>query len=373
MPIGGMEIHATEFIKNYRNKNLNIIGFSQKVNKKKRKENLSILPKESIHKSYPVIALLKFRKIKDGDVLFFNSLYWIEIFEDLKKNFPNCLFIMRSGGNDVMQSEILTKGKTLNERRDFVIKTINNNLDVLIINGKYVYKKYSQLGINKNKMKIFVGGVDTKVFKPLKNIQTKNKIKNELGFLKDGINLLCVCRIVPFKGLEYLIKSLLILKVNFNFKLIIVGDGPLRNKIQELINKLRLENKIILYGEVNHDKLPKFFQAADIYVQTPVNYTKTVQGGKYIHTETMGRSYLEAIASNIPIVASSVGGVTTLLRKNKCGILTKEKDIKQIAQSIKKIITNKKLRLAIIKHEKTQAKNYDWKYIFNSYDNIFRN
>ena len=112
-------------------------------------------------------------------------------------------------------------------------------------------------------MQILMGGVDTKVFKPLKDIKEKNKLKKELKFLTNGVNLLCVCRIVPFKGLEFLIKAISILKVNKAFRLIIVGDGLLRNKIQKLIYDLKMENRIILHNEVKHNKIFKFFVCAN--------------------------------------------------------------------------------------------------------------
>ena len=59
------------------------------------------------------------------------------------------------------------------------------------------------------------------------------------------------------------------------------------------------KNMLIRHG-IPFSEMASYYRAANAYVQTPVEYVQAVEGGSYIHTETMGRTFCEAAASGIP-------------------------------------------------------------------------
>ena len=92
--------------------------------------------------------------------------------------------------------------------------------------------------------------------------------------------LIAAGRLAPWKGFEYLIQAIKILSENIQVRLIILGDGPLREKLQKLINELNLNDYISLLGYVENPL--KYFSKADIFV-----LSSTVEGLPNVLVESM--------------------------------------------------------------------------------------
>ena len=156
---GGMENHAFEFSKYFSKNGDRLSKFflmfpsggsltdasklqpSLKGNKK-----VDVLGKNTIHDSSDLISKVKASELDDG-IIFFNSMYWIRVFGDLKKSLPKTNLIMRSGGNDILQAALEDKGSNIFQRQSYIVNQINKYLDLLIVNSKYSFDRFSQLGI----------------------------------------------------------------------------------------------------------------------------------------------------------------------------------------------------------------------------------
>ena len=95
-----------------------------------------------------------------------------------------------------------------------------------------------------------------------------------------------------------------------NVKLLIVGDGPLRENLKFKIKNLKLENKIELLGEVSPDKVPQYLAEADIFVRPSLS-------------EGLGTAFLEAMAVGLPIIGTPVGGIPDFLKDDETGLFAR--------------------------------------------------
>lgn len=102
--------------------------------------------------------------------------------------------------------------------------------------------------------------IDVDLFTPqIPNVELLNKY----GIKKDKEKIiLCVTRIIKEKGVQNLIKALPdILKEVPNCKLLIVGDGKYRPELEKIVDRLGLQDKIIITGLVHYEKLPQFYNS----------------------------------------------------------------------------------------------------------------
>ncbi len=368
---GGMEMHAEAYINHFTANTPYpldvIIAFSPNILKPKKQDNIIILPKQYIHKPQELINILQKMPLSTAPIFFFNNIYWIECQYALRNKYTNGYFVQRSGGNDILQSHILSKGQTLTQRRDFVVNTINNTVNVLLVNSKYSYENFIRIGIDPKCMHIIIGGVKKDRFAPI-SPKLKIKLRKKLALPQEAILILSVCRLVQFKGLEYLLHGLSkVYKMHKNIHHIIIGDGPERQNIKKIINKLSIEKNTHLIGEVPMYRIHQYYQAADIYALTPVLHKVNIGSESYIHTETMGRSFCEAISTNLPIIASTVGGIPEVVKDYCASILVPEKKIVSISEAI--IQVYKKLPIPIQNSKLTQQ--YSWDTLFKKYEQLF--
>ncbi len=372
MSSGGMEMHADAFMRYFKHDSTmqvkNIIAFSDSQHKTFRNsDGIIVLPKEAVHNPDILIPVLEEFGIDNNGMFFFNSLYWIEVLSTLKDVYPKPIYVQRSGGNDIMQSHILSKGDSLTERRQFVVSSINSHIDTLIINSEYTRNRFIKIGIHDSIMHTVIGGVDIEQFKPVTHRQ-KRELGTLLNLPKDKALILSVCRIVSFKGLSYLIEAIAQLAQMYNIHHIIVGTGPEAQNIQSLIIKHNLQNTVTLVGEVPMQDIHNYYKACDIYALTPVEETVHVTNGKYIHTETMGRSFCEAISAHLPIVASDVGGIPEVLNGYNNAVLVNQKDVCGIVKAFVQILNSE--------HSMSATHNnliimYSWDNIFKQYERKF--
>ena len=165
-----------------------------------------ILPYDSI---FDATHLDEWLRKNPTDTIFFNSLYWVRIFETLRKTHDSLRMIMRSGGTDIRQSKIRGKGESLAERQRYVVSALNDNLDHLMITTQYVRETFRALGVEDALMKSYVGGVDAKRFQPASTKQ-KTALREELEIPvpADAVLLLSVSRFIPVKGISYCLDAM---------------------------------------------------------------------------------------------------------------------------------------------------------------------
>lgn len=173
---------------------------------------------------------------------------------------------------------------------------------------------------------------DSKLFLLSNGIRRK-KIKAKVEELKSRYNIqnnfptiLSIGSLTYQKGFEYLIKSIALLKVDYpKIKLLIAGDGKLRDSLQGLIGKLGLDEHITLLGIVKN--VFELFELSDIYVNSSL-------------WEGLPLTLLEAMSMKIPIIATNVGGNSEVIIDSQTGLLIKPESEYEIAEAIKKLVNN---------------------------------
>ncbi len=339
--IGGMETHAKYFVDYFSKKvNLSIITV---INKKIALANY----KYDVIKEIDLISFLN-NFTNKKTILFFNSGYFIEEFLNIRKLLPNCKMLYRTGGNEINKAPLSLDIKSHKERQNYWINQINNSIDYLITNSKFTNKRLLELGVKSELLYRVGGGVDL------------GNLKNS-SFNNGMINLITCCRFVPYKNISYMIDALSLLTDN-NIKMWFVGGGPLEQELKEQAKNLTI--KYEFSGIKTNEEALEMISKSDIYLQTSVDLLTQVEGGSYIHTEGMGRSLLEAITLDVPIVATDCGAISEYVDK-KVDIIVNG-DFREFYNGITTSID--RLNKNITKHNEF---DYSFNTIFNKYEELF--
>jgi len=169
---------------------------------------------------------------------------------------------------------------------------------------------------------------------------------------KDGgiITLGIVKSLEEIYGVKYLIEAFAkINKKHDNTKLLIVGDGPLRVKLEELCESLNIKNKVIFTGGVPNSRVSHYLNMMDIFIMPSLS-------------ESFGVSILEAESCMVPVVATDVGGIPEVVIDGLTGFLVKPGDSDALAEKLSTLIEDRELRERMGRcGRKFVIENYDWK------------
>ncbi|EJD6393830.1 glycosyltransferase [Proteus mirabilis] len=191
--------------------------------------------------------------------------------------------------------------------------------------------------VPKNKIKVMYNGINTKKY--CYNPKTRDNLRKLLKINKETPLLLSVGRLTPAKDYPNLLHAFSLLSLPFNIsKLIIIGDGAERKKLQELAEKLDIHNRVIFLGTQND--INEWMSAADIFVLSSA-------------WEGFGLVIAEAMSCERIVVATDAGGVKEVLSNN--GFLVPIKDSNALSKAIEQALT---LTEESKKSISTSAKNY---------------
>lgn len=181
-----------------------------------------------------------------------------------------------------------------------------------------------------------------------------NSFGDKVGIIKIGY----IGRLVDGKGLEDLFHA--VANLNFSsFRLLICGTGPLENKLKNMARDLKISDKIEWRGFVPYSKVPQALSEIDIFV-----YPSWHEG--------FGRSIMEAMAMEKPVVATNVGGIPDLVKDDANGFLIEPHQSKKLAEKIKTLINNKELREKFGKSGREWVtKNFEWNGGIKKFANLF--
>ena len=188
-------------------------------------------------------------------------------------------------------------------------------------------------------IKVVPMGVDLKEFHPG---NYNEKFKAPFG--EKNLLLLGVGRLADKKGFKYLIEAMpLILQEIPSAKLVIIGFGPQKARLENQIQQLELASSISLIGGKTGKELQDWFASADIFIGPSII---TADGD----TEGQGVVFLEAMASGTAVIASDVGGIKDAVRDNISGLLVPEKNPQAIAEKVLTLAKNNQLKEKLIQN-----------------------
>lgn len=167
--------------------------------------------------------------------------------------------------------------------------------------------------------------------------------------------ILFVGRLAEIKGVTYLIEAM----KDIDGVLVIVGDGPLKEKLKEQAKGFN--EKVIFLGAKTHEELKTIYASADIFVAPSVI---AKDGGQ----EGFGLVMLEAMASGLPVVASDTGGISQLIHDGINGLLCKERNVGQLKSNILRLMQDDDLYKKIVSGGDETVKKYDYSEIAKAYN-----
>jgi glycosyltransferase involved in cell wall biosynthesis len=145
------------------------------------------------------------------------------------------------------------------------------------------------------------------------------------------LEIISVGSLQPYKGHKFLIQSCAILRDRaIPFRCRIIGGGDLRPELERIIRHNRLEEAVTLLGPCTQDEVSQFLQTANCYVQPSI----VMSSGKM---EGIPVALMEAMASGLPVVASSISGIPELVRDGETGWLVPPEDSLSLANAIARI------------------------------------
>ncbi len=176
-------------------------------------------------------------------------------------------------------------------------------------------------------------GVDETRFDGMDKVQTRQKF----GIPPKDFLVLYVGRLSEVKGLEHLIRAMRIQKdKNVASRLLIVGDGPLQNELEGIVDSLDLRDKVSFVGRKTGTELNEYFVMADVVVVPSI----VTEAGD---TEGLPVVILEAFAAGKPVIASNVGGISDAVDHEHTGLLVHERNPKGISDAIERLASDKEL------------------------------
>ncbi len=196
--------------------------------------------------------------------------------------------------------------------------------DCFLALSKSMKKFLMTMGCVDNKIRIHHLGVNCKKFEPGINLKKNNR----------QIKILSVARLVQKKGIEYAVKAFGELNSKYrNIVYYIIGDGPLRNELEKLVDRLKLSSKIKFIGYQKRNSVLDHFRDTDIFLAPSIVSDNGDKEGTPV-------VILEAQAMSIPVVATRHSGIPETIIEDNSGFIIEERNIKEMVKKISFLIDN---------------------------------
>jgi glycosyltransferase involved in cell wall biosynthesis len=199
-------------------------------------------------------------------------------------------------------------------------------------------------------LKVVSRGVDTKLF----NISKRDtSLRSSWGATDETKVLISVGRMAPEKNLDQVLKTYEALKVTGQaFKLVMVGDGPLKEQFQKRYPE------IIFPGMLSQSNLAAYYASSDLFIFPS-------------QTETFGNVTLEALASGIPVLAFDCAAARDWVQTGVNGWLVAENNPEGFAAQAVTIFNSEDLLEKITQSTRQQVVHLDWDQIAEQVESVF--
>ncbi len=211
-------------------------------------------------------------------------------------------------------------------------KKVLKKFDAIVAVAESVKQELLTAGVAAEKISVIDNGIDVNRFQQAYDLRD---LCRELQIDNDRIIIGTVGRLVEEKGQRFLIEATKLLVHTFpNLLVIIVGEGPLFEQLNQMINELGLQEQVRLTG-LRQD-IPRMLALFDIFVLPSIS-------------EGLPMALMEAMASQKPVIATNVGDIFKLIQNGVTGLLITPTNVLELQESITKLIIDREMarRLAM--------------------------
>ena len=232
--------------------------------------------------------------------------------------------IITSHGTDIF---IIRKFRKI----EFLARRVFGAADMITVVSNALKKRLIEdLGIKEEKIKVIPMPVDIDRFYPKK--------------MDRNIDVLCVGRLIERKGIDILVQAIAKLRSkSINAQTVIIGNGPEKERLLELVRKNNLEGNVTFVDYVPNDKLIDYYNRSKLFVLPTVTDWK-------METEGLGVVLLEALRCRAAVIGSDTGGIPDIIKDSVTGLLVEERDVEGMAEAIKKLLTDENLRENLVEN-----------------------
>ncbi|WP_195986767.1 glycosyltransferase [Clostridium sp. D53t1_180928_C8] len=245
-----------------------------------------------------------------------------------------------------------SKNRTKNMNLDSIKyeKNIYLSFDEIIAVSKSVAESFENIHNLEDKVNVKYNPID------IKKIREKSREKIDLR-KSDKMRFISIGRLTPIKGHERLIRAFKNLKEDgFDFELLIVGDGELKENLKGLINSYNLQNEIILVGLQTNPY--KYLSKSDILI-----CSSFVEGYSTV--------VLEAINLYKPVITTNCNGMREIFGDNECGIICENNDV-DLYKALRRIISDKNIVKKYIDECKLRSLHFNIKNIIGQIEEVIK-
>lgn len=173
-----------------------------------------------------------------------------------------------------------------------------------------------------------------------------------------GRKLLFVGRLEPRKGLPFAMRAFARLADRYpDLSLIVVGDGPERDAIDELPPALRA--RVHMKGKVSYEALPTYHRASDIFISPATG------------AESFGIVLVEAMAAGLPVVASNIPGYREVARDGRESLLVKPSDADALAEGVAHLLDHPDEAARLGASGALRSLDYAWEQIIDQLEAVY--
>lgn len=234
--------------------------------------------------------------------------------------------ILTAWGSDIL----ISPDKSLIRMK--VLQYILKKVDLITCDAEHMKERMINLGANSDKVKLIFFGTDVERFNPNHfNAEIRNK------FAPDSRHIVISTRNHDkVYDIETLINAIPVILEGYpDTCFLIGGSGPLSGKLKEMVSSLGVDKNLRFLGKLSQDELPLYLASSDVYVSTSLS------------DAGLAASTAEAMASGIPVVITDVADNSKWVENDINGFLFAPNDIKDLAQKIIDLLSNKEKRLRV--------------------------
>jgi len=196
-----------------------------------------------------------------------------------------------------------------------------NQVDHVIAPTEEIRKELVKYGVEKE-ITVIPTGIDIDSFRG----ENRFDVRKKHGIGKDERIILFAGRLAKEKNVLFTLRIFKrLMEEGRKVFFIIVGDGPLRMDIEEVLDEWKMKNKVVLTGYLRRDDLIEYYKQSDLFIFASL-------------TETQGLVVLESLAAGTPVVAIAEKGIKDVLEDGRGALLVKGEDEDDFLVKVKSIL-----------------------------------